>query len=295
MWENWFQLVCQLLGIPSSNNRRDAFQRWSLQESGSNVMRWNNPLNSTEDMPGSLILNDVGVRYYRTIEDGARATAWVLLQPPPEDYPHILSHLRADDPLKYWGDAAPDFDKWGTGNGWQGFVDRPQPTPSRRIDMNAVLVTSPADPNDARLFWIGADGILRKAWTDAPDTSMAFVGGATASQQPYEGTFTWPAAVDARWRDAGAIDVLVTDPKGVHWAVIAEPSGKMVRPFALLPNVSVLQPSLTISADQIGAVVQKYLTDSVVHDEITAAVVKWFQTAEAANAAPAPAEAPPQP
>lgn len=116
-WRAWADQVLAGIGAPDSAINLASLQAWSQQESGSDLMRWNNPLNTTQLMAGSLPMNSVGVQRYPSPETGATATIWTLLN---GRYPGIVDHLRRSVPLDEWGDVCGELQTWGTGCGWIG-------------------------------------------------------------------------------------------------------------------------------------------------------------------------------
>src|SRR5437868_2114888 len=78
-------------------------------------MRWNNPLNTTQWLQGSIDMNSVGVKRYRSEIDGILATQVTLRN---GYYPVILDHLRRSVPRAQWSDACPNLGTWGTGCSW---------------------------------------------------------------------------------------------------------------------------------------------------------------------------------
>lgn len=115
-WLDWAGDVLGELSAPLSGVNEDTLNAWSHAESGSDVMRWNNPLNTTLIWAGvNNPMNPVGVQAYPDELVGARATVATLLN---GDYPIIVAHLRASVPRQQWGDACAELDLWGTGCGW---------------------------------------------------------------------------------------------------------------------------------------------------------------------------------
>lgn len=76
----WASEILTRLGIPPNWERLTDMVMWQLAEGGAwngNIAR-NNPLNTTYNMPDSIVINDVGVKAYATYEDGINATISTL-------------------------------------------------------------------------------------------------------------------------------------------------------------------------------------------------------------------------
>lgn len=114
-WADWAAGVLDQIGAPYEPINNDTLWAWSNAESGSDVMRWNNPLNTTLDCCGGVNQNPVGVKAYPTVQDGITATASTLLN---GRYPIIVSHLQTSIPRQSWDDACGELGTWGTGCGW---------------------------------------------------------------------------------------------------------------------------------------------------------------------------------
>jgi hypothetical protein len=114
-WETWAAGVLNGVRAPIDTIAVDALWAWSNCESGTDVMRWLNPLNTTQPWAGARDMNSVGVKAYLTVNDGINATVATLTN---GYYPTILSHLRNSVPRSKWGDACIDLGKWGTGCAW---------------------------------------------------------------------------------------------------------------------------------------------------------------------------------
>lgn len=115
IWEQWASGVLGGVGAPVDANNVDTLWGWSNAESGTDVMRWNNPLNTTQPWPGAQNMNSVGVKRYASINDGVLATVATLDN---GYYPTILANLRSSRPRAQWGNACGELGKWGTGCGW---------------------------------------------------------------------------------------------------------------------------------------------------------------------------------
>ncbi len=117
-WEDWAAGVLEGLGAAMSSEAVDGLWAWSNAETAPyDLMRWNNPLDTTKRWPGSVSANSVGVQSYATIQDGVGATLAALQN---GYYPTIVAHLRNGVPRQQWGDASTELSRWGTGCNWIG-------------------------------------------------------------------------------------------------------------------------------------------------------------------------------
>lgn len=114
-WVDWATEVLHGISATLTQANLDSLWGWSNAESGSDVMRWNNPLNTTQPWPGATNANSVGVKIYPSEVDGAQATVVTLLN---GNYPTVVAHLQSSVPRGEWGDACGQLRKWGTGCGW---------------------------------------------------------------------------------------------------------------------------------------------------------------------------------
>lgn len=114
-WSDWAAGVLADIGAPIDATNADTLWAWSNAESGTDVMRWNNPLNTTYFLPGSTNMNSVGVKSYATEQDGVAATVATLNN---GRYPVILDHMRRSIPRQQWQDACANLQTWGTGCAW---------------------------------------------------------------------------------------------------------------------------------------------------------------------------------
>lgn len=112
------------LAAPITDANVDTMWAWSNAETAPfALMRWWNPMNSTEPWPGAV---DSGaqpgphdVKIYASLQDGINATAFTLTQEP--FYPAICDNLRASLPRQQWGAtsaAGAELHAWGTGTAW---------------------------------------------------------------------------------------------------------------------------------------------------------------------------------
>ena len=125
-WEEWASGVLTGLGASVSTAAVDALWAWSNAETAPyDLMRWNNPINTTERWPGSTSANAAGVQRFPTVQDGVGATVATLKN---GYYPIVVSHLVDGVPREQWGDACTELGRWGTGCRWIGSTYGPAPT-----------------------------------------------------------------------------------------------------------------------------------------------------------------------
>jgi hypothetical protein len=133
-WEQWCVGVARKVPAIYAVTA-DTLWPWSCSESWdprtgadplAQVMRWNNPLNSTRKWPGS---KDSGaqpgprdVQIYASVQDGVDATYATLIETVPGVLPNgydvIVANLYTATPRDRWGNACYQLGKWGTGCGW---------------------------------------------------------------------------------------------------------------------------------------------------------------------------------
>jgi hypothetical protein len=132
-WEAWAAGVLDGIGAPIDAVNVDTLWAWSNAETAPyNLMRWNNPLNTTEPWPRA---RDSGaqpgphdVKIYATLQDGIDATVTTLIAEP--YYPAIVANLRASLPRQQWGAysaAGAQLHMWGTGTNWLQATFGPAP------------------------------------------------------------------------------------------------------------------------------------------------------------------------
>lgn len=114
-WTNWAVGVLNGISAPVDGTNIASLWNWSNKESGSNVMRWNNPLNTTMPGWGGVDENSVHVKAYPSVVDGIQATVATLLN---GRYPTIVTCLRRSIPHSGWQPAAGELITWGTGTNW---------------------------------------------------------------------------------------------------------------------------------------------------------------------------------
>lgn len=121
-WGNWANGVLKGIGAPVTLVNLRSLYTWGYKESGANLMRWNNPLNTTQPFSGAINMNSVGVKEYKTVSDGIVATVDTLLN---GRYGKIVNHLRQSVPHHNWADACDQLGVWGTGCDWLGWNSEP--------------------------------------------------------------------------------------------------------------------------------------------------------------------------
>jgi hypothetical protein len=99
-------------------------QTWQRFEGGTAV---NNPLNDTDEAPGSTPYNQAGVQNYPNAAIGERLTAETLMN---GRYTAILVKLRHSAPLSQWNDPSvlEQIRTWGS-VGFAAFIETQKPTP----------------------------------------------------------------------------------------------------------------------------------------------------------------------
>src|SRR5258708_14976067 len=89
-FQDWATAVLQGIEAPVTQTNVDFLAAWARFESGPDVLRWNNPLNTTQG-PGTD-MNSVGVKSFPDASTGAARTVQTLEN---GHYPAILTGLRA--------------------------------------------------------------------------------------------------------------------------------------------------------------------------------------------------------
>jgi len=116
-WYQWATGVLNGIGAPVNDTNLQSLWNWSVHESGQNVMRWDNPLNTTQPGYGGVDKNSVGVKSYPNVSNGIAATVQTLKN---GFYPNIVANLRASKPTSAWQNAINDLKTWGSGASWLG-------------------------------------------------------------------------------------------------------------------------------------------------------------------------------
>ncbi len=117
-WSTWCLGVLSdpRLHAGTTQTNVDTLFAWSCAETlPFLLMRWNNPLDTTQPEPGSVSVNSVGVQSYPTIAEGIDATVVTLLN---GHYSTIVDHLRRSVPRAQWADCCAQLNVWGTGCAW---------------------------------------------------------------------------------------------------------------------------------------------------------------------------------
>lgn len=150
--------MLHLVGAPISPENENTLYKWAHSESGGNPLRWNNPLNTTQNWPGASAANYAGVKRYPDLQTGALATAQTLTN---GYYPDILSMLQNSVPTSQWSSAArAQVTKWGTNLAFLGGAGGSQsrggggvlkPTASSPTTGNSSLDLNPFDAVGAAL------------------------------------------------------------------------------------------------------------------------------------------------
>lgn len=111
--EEWAKAFLLKIGAPRTQRNLWAIVSWIQAENGPA----NNPLATTQEWPGATNWNSVGVKVYRTVEDGLNATAKTLNYGADRDlygYKPIRRRLRRNV-WAYWTLRAVEASIWGTG------------------------------------------------------------------------------------------------------------------------------------------------------------------------------------
>jgi hypothetical protein len=112
--QNWAQQILRGIGAPVTAQNLRFLAAWQKAEGGGTANNANfNPLNTTQGASGAGSINSVGVKSYRSPDQGIRATVQTLLN---GHYGDIVSGLRGNagaDRLAHSGSLS----TWGTGSG----------------------------------------------------------------------------------------------------------------------------------------------------------------------------------
>jgi hypothetical protein len=122
---SFMQNVLAQIRAPATAINVRNLQTWQRFEGGTAL--WN-PLNDTDEHPGSTPYNSAGVQNYPTAPVGERATAGTLQN---GRYTAILVKLRASAPLSQWNDVSvlEQINTWGT-HGFAAYIETQKPTPA---------------------------------------------------------------------------------------------------------------------------------------------------------------------
>lgn len=147
-WHQWAYGVLNGIGAPINQTNLDTLWNWSIKESGQNVMRWNNPLNTTQNAPGATSQNSVGVKSYPDVTTGIAATTQTLTN---GRYPNIVDALKQSVPTSQWS-ASPAIVKqlgtWGSGANWLSWKNKaPISVNSQLLATGGSQVTSSGTGN----------------------------------------------------------------------------------------------------------------------------------------------------
>lgn len=137
---DWRVAYLRALGAKPTQPAMDFLAKWQPWEGGhtQNAASFNY-LNTTQKMPGSTPINDVGVQAYRSLAQGAQAFAKTLLGMP--EYGGLVSFLRTGQ-----GDPSPGLQTWLSGSPTGGAEY------AAKILGSTAAPTAPASPstsNDA--------------------------------------------------------------------------------------------------------------------------------------------------
>jgi murein L,D-transpeptidase YcbB/YkuD len=136
------------IGASSSPANDALLTGWARFESTADVMRWNNPLNTTQKEHGSV---DSGaqpgaddVQKYPDVATGIEATVTTLKN---GNYPHIVQGLQENaGPHWYLANAASEFSTWGTGTSFLKSVPDHSTPPAPTQPAEPAQPAPPAPP-----------------------------------------------------------------------------------------------------------------------------------------------------
>lgn len=113
--QNWAQAILRGIGAPVTPQNLRFLAAWQRAEGGgtANNANWN-PLNTTQPAGGAGSINSVGVRSYRSADQGIRATVATLLN---GHYGDIVSGLRSGRASAEQLAHSGGLSTWGTGSG----------------------------------------------------------------------------------------------------------------------------------------------------------------------------------
>jgi hypothetical protein len=106
--DEFYKKVLQCLGAKPTKGNMLFMYAWRQSEGAKAKF---NPFNTTKNMPGATRFNSVGVRNYKTMEDGVRATCETIKL---GYYTDIVNGLKNDVGL-YELSRMESLKKWGTG------------------------------------------------------------------------------------------------------------------------------------------------------------------------------------
>lgn len=110
----WKTAVLRGIGAPVNQNNLALLRAWQQAEGGGTANNANfNPLNTTQPARGAGSINSVGVRSYRSAQQGIQATVQTLLN---GHYTNVIHALRSGAAPSVTAQAIADS-PWGTGGG----------------------------------------------------------------------------------------------------------------------------------------------------------------------------------
>lgn len=126
--DDFYKKILDCVGAPHTKDNMLFFYAWRQSEGGTAA---NNPFNTTRKKEGASLYkkNTAGVKNYKSVDDGIKATCETLKLP---YYTDIVSGLKNDVGLKKLSRMA-SIDKWGTGDLLSkvadGYLDGKEPKP----------------------------------------------------------------------------------------------------------------------------------------------------------------------
>lgn len=158
----WASSLLTGLNVPITENNIKAISTWMRFESGAKTPlgSWNNPLNTTYELPNSVSMNSHGVKAYQTTDEGLQATIATLTgkNSGPRGYDNIISLLKPGNVSLDTFAAGVNQSSWGThihGGGTTGYgaaVPSPTVASTSNKTVNVTLNIARASEQEAIQF-----------------------------------------------------------------------------------------------------------------------------------------------
>lgn len=160
-----------MFGQKNDTNSIPMLRKWQEFEGGN--AEWN-PLNTKEDWTDATEYNSVGVKNYRTQEDGINATVATLHN---GHYSGICTALANDSPMEVWTrEPIPtEIDTWGThglANWLRSLTPKPIPNPLPHKGKIMYVVNG---PGNAGVYLLYQDGTMIPVGSPVTADSAALV------------------------------------------------------------------------------------------------------------------------
>ena len=265
-FEVWCLGVIRGVGEPLTQVSVDTHWAWANAETAPyDLMRWNNPQNTTEPWAGALDsgaqpgLHDVKI--YRTLQDGIDATCWTLLNEP--YYGAIVANLRAGLPRQAWGvysQAAAELHAWGTGSAWLNAAPYFGSAPilfsahnGGSEDSDMALLPHPTQPGRLDLVYVGTDLAVHHAYgfsLTQLEANPNFESWGGASE---------PGSLTAAWTaDGQQLYISVAGPGGAAvYVKVINIDGSTAQDWHQIPGVAVAVKPVVSSPDDDSAYATK--------------------------------------